>query len=160
MSKPFYLTYAGAIHALKSLIWNTQSGISCMAHSAILQKPCVVKTSQNSKDTGYLRTTLALKKYGSMSAVSRNTALKSDIFGVNQTFLDPFSQDCGLASHFTNVVCINFIHEWRDLYFNVDSERQIYLRNTFKAFLFTLRVFARNLLRGSRRRNISFMFYF
>ena len=28
-----------------------------------------------------------------------------------------------LLSHNTYVVCINFIHKWRDLQFNVDSER-------------------------------------
>ena len=67
--------------------------------------------------------------------------------------LQHFSQDFGLASHTTHVVCVNFISEWRDLQFNVDSERH-FLRNFFMAGLFTLRVFARNLLRGSRRRNI------
>ena len=30
--------------------------------------------------------------------------------------------DYGLASHTTYVVCVNFVHEWRDLQFNVDSE--------------------------------------
>ena len=40
--------------------------------------------------------------------------------------LQPFSQDYGLASHSTHVVCVNFIREWRHLQFNVDSERQIF----------------------------------
>ena len=39
--------------------------------------------------------------------------------------LQPFTQDYGLASHTTYIVCVNFIHEWRLLQFNVDSERQI-----------------------------------
>ena len=34
--------------------------------------------------------------------------------------LQPFSQDYGLASHTTHVVCINFIRNWRNLQFNVD----------------------------------------
>ena len=34
-----------------------------------------------------------------------------------------------LVSHTTYVVCVNFIHKWRDQQFNVDSERQIFLRN-------------------------------
>ena len=38
-----------------------------------------------------------------------------------------------LASHITQVGCVNFICEWRDLQFNVDSERQIFLSNFFKA---------------------------
>ena len=31
-----------------------------------------------------------------------------------------------LVSHITNVVCVNFIHKWRDLQFEVDFERQIF----------------------------------
>ena len=59
-----------------------------------------------------------------------------------------------LVSHTTYVVCVNFIHKWRDLLFKVDSERQIFFfEKLFMAILFTLRVFARNLLRGNRRRN-------
>ena len=34
-----------------------------------------------------------------------------------------------LVSHTTYVVCVNFIHKWRQLQFKVDSERQIFLRN-------------------------------
>ena len=36
--------------------------------------------------------------------------------------LQSFSQDYGLASHTTPVVCVNFTRKWRDLQFNVDSE--------------------------------------
>ena len=41
----------------------------------------------------------------------------------------------------------------RDLQFNVESERQIF-EKLFVAGLFALRAFARNLLRGCRRKNI------
>ena len=34
-----------------------------------------------------------------------------------------------LVSHTNYVVCVNFTHEWRDLQFKIDSERQIVLRN-------------------------------
>ena len=51
------------------------------------------------------------------------------------------------------------IHERCDLQLKVDSERQIFLRNFSWQFLFTLRVFARNLLRGNRRRNIFFSYF-
>ena len=40
--------------------------------------------------------------------------------------LQPISQDYGLASHTTHVVCVNFMREWWGLQFNVDSERQIF----------------------------------
>ena len=40
--------------------------------------------------------------------------------------LQPSSQDYGLASHTTHVECVNFIREWQNLRFNVDSERQIF----------------------------------
>ena len=73
--------------------------------------------------------------------------------------LQPFSQDYGLASHTIHVVSVNFILEWQDLQFNVDFERAIF-EKLFKANLFTLGVFARNLLREIRRRNIFFHFSF
>ena len=52
-----------------------------------------------------------------------------------------------LISHTTYVVCVNFIHKWRDVQFKVDCERQIFWET------FHDRVFARNLLRGNRRGN-------
>ena len=55
------------------------------------------------------------------------------------------------VSHVTYVVCVNFIHKWRDLQFKVPNDR--FFEKLFMAILFTLRVFARNLLRGNRRRN-------
>ena len=48
-----------------------------------------------------------------------------------------------LVSHTTYVVCVNFIHTWRDLQFKVDSSRQIFWE-TFIAW---------NLQRGNCRRN-------
>ena len=39
-----------------------------------------------------------------------------------------------LVSHTTYVVCVNFIHKWRDLHFKVDSERQIFFEKLFMAF--------------------------
>ena len=48
--------------------------------------------------------------------------------------LQPVSQDYDLASHTTYVACFHFIHEWQDLQFKVDSERQIFLRNVFLSF--------------------------
>ena len=71
--------------------------------------------------------------------------------------LQPFSQDYGLASQTTHVVCVNLISEWQHLQFKVVSD---FLRNFCKAGLFTLRIFAKNLLRGNRRRNILFFSYF
>ena len=63
-------------------------------------------------------------------------------------------EKCNLASNITYVMCVNFIHKWRDLLFKVDSERQMFLINFSWQFFFTLRVFSRILLRGSSRRNI------
>ena len=51
--------------------------------------------------------------------------------------LQPFSQDSDLASHTTYVVCVNFIHEWRDLHFNVDSERQIFEKLFHGRFIYS-----------------------
>ena len=49
----------------------------------------------------------------------------------------PFSQDYGLASHTTHVVSVNFIREWRDLQFNVDSERQIFEKLFHGRFIYS-----------------------
>ena len=37
--------------------------------------------------------------------------------------LQPFIQDYDLASHTSYSVCVNFIHDWRELQFKIDSER-------------------------------------
>ena len=72
---------------------------------------------------------------------------------------NPSVRIIGLVSHTAYVVYVNFIHKLRDLQFKVDSERHIFWETFHGNFLFTLRVFARNLLRGSRRRN-TFRIYF
>ena len=51
--------------------------------------------------------------------------------------LQPFSQDYGLASHTTHVVCVNFIRERRDLQFNVDSERQFFEKLFHGSFIYS-----------------------
>ena len=44
---------------------------------------------------------------------------------IHNSPLQPFSQDYGLASHTTYIVCVNFICKWWDLQFNIDFELQI-----------------------------------
>ena len=61
--------------------------------------------------------------------------------------LQLLSQGYNLASHTEYVVPINYIRERRDLQFKVIFE------NLFMAILFTLRVFASNLLIGNHQRN-------
>ena len=63
-----------------------------------------------------------------------------------------------LVPHSTYVVCGNFIHNWRDLQFKVDSERQIFFEKLFKAILFTPRVFSRNL--SERKSPKKYFLYF
>ena len=58
---------------------------------------------------------------------------------INNWPLYPFSQDNGLASHATHVVCVNFIRQWRDLQFNRRLQRTNFWE-TFMTGLFTLRV--------------------
>ena len=75
--------------------------------------------------------------------------------------LQLFSQGYGVASDTTHVEGVNFIHEWRDgTYRLTSSPNYRFLRNFFMTGLFTLRVVARNLLRGNRQRNIIFFWYF
>ena len=60
-----------------------------------------------------------------------------------------------LVFHTTYVVYVNFIHNWRDILFKVDSERQIFWETFHGNFICSCQkfVFARNLLRGNRRIN-------
>ena len=60
---------------------------------------------------------------------------------IHSWLLQHFSQDLGLASRTTHVVCVNFIRDWRDLQLNVDSEQLIFLRNFFMVILFLLSEF-------------------
>ena len=60
-----------------------------------------------------------------------------------------------LASHSTNVGCVNFIHDWQDLKSTPSNK---FFEKLCMAISFTFRVFVRILLRGSRRRNIVLYF--
>ena len=51
--------------------------------------------------------------------------------------LQPFSQNYGLVSHTTHVVCVNFKHKWRDLQFKIDSERQIFEKLLHGSFIYS-----------------------
>ena len=50
--------------------------------------------------------------------------------------LQSFSHYYDLASHTTHVVCVNFIREWLDLQFNVDSGRQIFEKLSHGRFIY------------------------
>ena len=65
--------------------------------------------------------------------------------------LQHFSKDYDLASRTTYVVCVNFMHDWRDLQFKFVFQPKIF-EKLLTSILFTLKVFARNLLRGCSRR--------
>ena len=65
----------------------------------------------------------------------------------------PLARIIDLVSHTTYVMCVNFIHECRDLQLNDDSERTIFFfEKLFIAILITLRIFASNLLIACCRR--------
>ena len=73
---------------------------------------------------------------------------------IHNSPLQPFSQDYGLASHTTHVVCVFILYVSGGTYSLTPNDR--IFRSFLMAGLFTLRVFARNLLRGNRRRTIFF----
>ena len=65
----------------------------------------------------------------------------------------------GLLTYFLTLLmlcALMFIHEWRELQLKVYSGPQIFKKLLHDRFLFTLKVFARNLLRGNPWRNIFF----
>ena len=63
---------------------------------------------------------------------------------------NPLVRIIDLFSYSTYVVCVNFIYKWRDLQ-STPNDR--FFEKLFVAILFTLAVFARNLLRGNLRWN-------
>ena len=69
---------------------------------------------------------------------------------IHNSSLQPYRQDYWPS--FSYHLRVNFINMRRNLQFKVDSELQI-LEQLFMTILFIVRVFARNLLIGSRRRN-------
>ena len=75
---------------------------------------------------------------------------------INNWPLQPFSQNYGLASDTTHVVCVNFfLYVSGGTYSLTSTPNERFLRNVSWQILFTLRVFARN-----RRRNIFLYFIF
>ena len=84
----------------------------------------------------------------------------------NQTYayihnwpLQPFSQDYGLASHITHVVCVNFIREWRDLQFNVDSEQQIFEKLFHGRFVYSQSFCHKSAERKSPKKYFSYFIF-
>ena len=57
-----------------------------------------------------------------------------------------------LVLYTTYVVCVNFIHKWRDLRLRSTPNNRFF-EKLFMAILLTLRVFFKNLLKGNYRRN-------
>ena len=51
--------------------------------------------------------------------------------------LQSFSQDYGVASYITHFVCFNFIRKWRDVQFNVNPERQIFVKLFHGRFIYS-----------------------
>ena len=68
-----------------------------------------------------------------------------------------YRQVYDLASHTSYVGCINFLREWQDLHFNIDSERKI-----FKKFFNNNFIYSQNFCQKSTERKIAekiFFFY-
>ena len=61
-----------------------------------------------------------------------------------------------VVSHTTYVVCVNFIHKWRDLQFKVDSERQIYWETFHGNFIYSQSFCQKSAERKSLRKYFSY----
>ena len=71
---------------------------------------------------------------------------------IHNLSLQPFSYDYNQPSHISYAQCINYIHEWRYLLFEVDTERQNFEK-------LSITIFPEICWEGSRRKNI-FIFSF
>ena len=69
-----------------------------------------------------------------------------------------YNPSVSLASHTTQVVCVNFISEWRDLEFRLRTT-DFWETYSWQVYLFS-EFLAENLLRGNCRRNVLFIFRF
>ena len=50
---------------------------------------------------------------------------------------NPLVRIIDLVSHITYVMCVNFIHKWRDLQFKVDSKRQVFCETFHGNFIYS-----------------------
>ena len=64
-----------------------------------------------------------------------------------------------LVSNTTYVVCVNFVHKWRDLQFKVDSERKIFWETFHANFICSQSFCQKSAERKSAVRFILFIFY-
>ena len=81
------------------------------------------------------------------------------IHNIHNWPLQPFSQDYSLASHTTHVVCVNFIREWRDIQFNVDSERQIFEKLFHGNFIYSQSFCQKSAVRKSPKKYFSYFIF-
>ena len=56
---------------------------------------------------------------------------------IHNWFYNPSARIIDLVSHTTYIVCVNFIHKWRNLQFKVDSERQIFGETFHRIFIYS-----------------------
>ena len=75
---------------------------------------------------------------------------------VAEDILQPFRQDYAPTSHITHVVRVNFIHEWRNLQFQVDSERQTY----WETFSWQVYFYSQSLCQKSAQRKLPKIYFF
>ena len=64
-----------------------------------------------------------------------------------------------LVSHTTNVVCVNFIHKWRDLLFKVDSEQQIFWETFHDNFIYSQSFCQKSAERKSPKKYFSYFVF-
>ena len=92
-------------------------------------------------------------RLGSWQMVYTNELINTYIHTYIIGHYNPSVRIIDLVSHTTFIVCVNFIHKWRDLQFKVDPYDRFFWETFHGNFIYFSRVFARNLLRGNRRRN-------
>ena len=99
-------------------------------HSSHLSKKCKSSTEKMQDIDKIMDVIKKTLKHWQFCPVNIKKYFCSCTYIHNWSF-QPFSQHYGLASHNTHVVCVNFISEWRDIQFNVNTEGQIIERNFF-----------------------------
>ena len=71
--------------------------------------------------------------------------------------LQPSVRNIDLVSHTAYVVCVNFVHKWRDLQFKVDSERQIFWETfSLQVFIYSQSVCPKSAKKKSPKKYFSY----
>ena len=109
-----------------NFIWNIDlnNGVYCDLRNKSACLNTVLRSEETLNSYNYFRLHQIWATVG--NRLLFNTITKCTYIHNKISHYNPSARIIDLVSHTTYVVCVNFLHEWRHLQFNIDSERQIF----------------------------------